>query len=107
MAENSTKTAEHLKPHQFKPGQSGNPGGRPKNPLKDYQRAKFANMTDEEKDAFLEKIPPEIRWKMAEGNPESENTNTEVKKVRFDDEELRKINADLIRRQKGEADSGT
>ena len=36
MAENNKKNsqkkgrADHLKPHQFKPGQSGNPGGRPK-----------------------------------------------------------------------------
>ena len=27
---NSRKPADHLKEHRFKPGQSGNPGGRPK-----------------------------------------------------------------------------
>jgi len=27
-----SKDVEHLKPHQFKPGESGNPGGRPRMP---------------------------------------------------------------------------
>lgn len=53
----------------FKVGVSGNPKGRPKNTLKDYVRQKFMLMTDEEKEDFLEKIPPEIIWKMGEGNP--------------------------------------
>jgi Family of unknown function (DUF5681) len=39
MAQNSDKNsrkADHLTQHRFKPGQSGNPGGRPKNkPLTD------------------------------------------------------------------------
>lgn len=53
----------------FKPGFSGNPGGRPRGGLKDYDRKRFIDMTDEEKDRFLSQIPPEIRYKMAEGNP--------------------------------------
>ena len=28
--QNSDKRPDNVKPHQFKPGQSGNPGGRPK-----------------------------------------------------------------------------
>lgn len=30
QAENSRNRAKHLAPHQFTPGQCGNPGGRPK-----------------------------------------------------------------------------
>jgi hypothetical protein len=32
---NRRSPAEHLKPHWFKPGESGNPGGRPKKPIKE------------------------------------------------------------------------
>ena len=32
---NRHSRAEHLKPHWFKAGESGNPGGRPKKPIKE------------------------------------------------------------------------
>ena len=78
MADNSKKTTkgEHLKPHQWKKGQSGNPGGRPKNPLKDFSLKEFKSWTDEEKKAFLEKIPSLDRWKMTEGNPKQDTDIT-------------------------------
>lgn len=55
----------------FKPGVSGNPGGRPKNTLKGYLARKFDTMSDEEKEEWLieHKVPAEVQWKMAEGNP--------------------------------------
>lgn len=56
----------------FKKGFTGNPGGRPKSPLKDFSLAEFNKWTDEEKKAFLEKISPIDRWKMTEGNPKSD-----------------------------------
>ena len=73
-AENREKSKEvgYKRPpseYRFKPGVSGNPGGRPKGGLKDYDRKKFILMSDEEKDAFLRRIAPELRYRMAEGNP--------------------------------------
>lgn len=55
----------------FMPGVSGNPGGRPKNPLKDFQRDLFAVMSKEEKMEFLKDVQNLDRWKMAEGNPDA------------------------------------
>lgn len=54
---------------RFIPGSKGGPG-RPKGKsLKEYDRAKFAFMSDEEKENFLSSLSPEIRYRMAEGNP--------------------------------------
>lgn len=76
VSENSLK---NLRP--WKPGQSGNPGGRPKGTLKDYVSRKFREMSDQEKEDWLKqnKISPEILWKMAEGNPKQD---TEVQLTR-------------------------
>jgi hypothetical protein len=59
------------------PGQpSINPAGRPKGKgLKEYDRAKFAEMSDIEKEAFLQTISPELRYRMAEGNPAQDVTS--------------------------------
>ena len=48
--------------------------GRPKNTLKDFVRHKLQEMTDEEKEKWLEsyKIPGIDIWKMAEGNPKEQ-----------------------------------
>ena len=69
---------------KFLPGHPSITPGRPKgseNPLKRFQRNVFDNMTDEEKKEFLSKIAPEMRWRMAEGNPKQEtelSTDTEL-----------------------------
>lgn len=61
-----------LEPYHFKPGQSGNPGGRPKGGLKDFDRKRFLEMPDTDKAAFLDKLDPGLRYRMAEGNPAQE-----------------------------------
>ena len=74
---NSIETAaERLKPFQWKKGQSGNPSGRPTDTLKAYQAKKYREMTPEEKEKELEKMPPELRWRMAEGNPKQDTDVT-------------------------------
>ena len=67
---------EWLKQYYWKPGQSGNPKGRPKGKtLKDYVRDYLACMTEEERQDFLDGMPKEIIWKMAEGNPQNDLTS--------------------------------
>jgi len=68
------KQYDWLKPYQWEKGQSGNPeGGKKGKRLKTMVAEMFENMTDEEKKEFLNHIDPEIVWKMAEGNPRSED----------------------------------
>ena len=56
----------------WKPGQSGNPAGRPKGKsMKEYSREYLQSMPEEERIEFLKSIDPEAIWKMAEGLPKT------------------------------------
>jgi len=63
---------ENIVKFQWKPGQSGNPAGRPKGKtMKEYAKDYLSNMSEEERIDFLNSLDPDIVWKMAEGNPHS------------------------------------
>lgn len=66
--QSKNSSSDHLKPWQFKPGQSGNPGGRPKGSisLKEYAKRYLREMNDEEKLEYLTGIDKDKVWEMAE-----------------------------------------
>lgn len=65
----NSSPADRIKPWQFQPGQSGNPGGKPKGTvsLKTYARKMIQEMTDEEKLEFMRGIDKKTVWEMSEG----------------------------------------
>ncbi len=69
----STKKLGGITGKGFKPGQSGNPGGRPKGTLKQFVQKMFVEMSEEDKVKWLkaQKVSGIDIWKMGEGLPES------------------------------------
>ena len=77
--ENSKKERyAHLKPWQFKPGQSGNWSGKPKGTVSMKKRAAHYLMSLDVKGAkeFLRGLDKRFVWEMAEGKPDQKNEHT-------------------------------
>lgn len=73
----NSKVPKQLQPHVFKKGQSGNPNGRPPGKtLKEYTREMLAAMTEDERQEFLQGIPKDKLWEMAEGKAEAKTDVT-------------------------------
>ena len=65
-----------LADYQWKPGQSGNPKGRPKGKtMKEWAKLFLMELPDDKKMEFLRGIAPDIVWRMAEGNPAQDLTS--------------------------------
>jgi len=65
---------DYIKGYQFVKGQSGNPGGRPKGAksLKTFAREYLELLPEDEKIRFMEALPEELVWRMAEGQPKQD-----------------------------------
>jgi len=67
---------EAARKYQWKKGQSGNMKGRPPGKtLKEFAKAYLMSLPDDEKVEYLACLPPEIVWRMAEGNPQNDVTS--------------------------------
>lgn len=77
----------NLAKYMWKPGQSGNPAGRPKGKtMKEFAREYLTFMSNEDRIEFLNMCETIDVWKMAEGNPkESVDHSIDVmERVRLD-----------------------
>lgn len=65
----NNKVPEAIRKYVFKPGQSGNPGGRPKGSksMKTWAREYLEAMPEEDRVEFMNSIDHKAIWEMAEG----------------------------------------
>lgn len=68
---------KQLIPYMFKKGVSGNMKGRPKGKtLKEFAREYLENLPDDEKVEYMQSLPPDLVWQMAEGKPKQDTDIT-------------------------------
>ena len=74
--QNISKVPVHLQPHVYKKGQTGNPNGIPKGTvsLKQYAKMMLEQMSPDEREEYLQGLPKDFIWQMAEGRPDTKNT---------------------------------
>lgn len=74
MGEETQEQSNNSRPWLFKPGQSGNPGGRPKGSksLKQYAKEYLLSLSDEEKLEYLKGLDKKTIWEMSEGKPKQD-----------------------------------
>jgi hypothetical protein len=64
--------------------QNRNNGGRIQNPMKEFQREEFRNMSPDQKREYLKLVDNYRKWTMAEGNPDnSTDITTKGEKIEF------------------------
>lgn len=77
MEDSEKHVPKQLVPYLWKKGVSANPKGRPPGKsLKTFAREYLESLPDDEKVEYLQSLPTEIVWKMAEGNPETKTDLT-------------------------------
>lgn len=92
-----SKVPKNLQPHVFKKGQIANPNGRPKGSisLKQYAKQMLESMTPEEREEYLEGLPKQFIWEMAEGKADTKTTikaTVDINKIsELPDDELDKL----------------
>ena len=68
-------SAPWLKKYHWKPGQTGNAGGKGRGEsMKTWVKKHLLSLPEEERFKFINVIDPDLAWRMAEGNPSSELT---------------------------------
>ena len=75
LAKQAINKVEYIKPYQWKPGQSGNPNGRPKVKLvSEYVREKLADINPLTNKTVAEEIAEKVINQAIEGIHEARNT---------------------------------